>query len=80
MCYVSIFTLQQLLLCVHLLVIAELSSVCHSSVLLTRCMWAFPLHIVDPPSHWSLGTSALRECCPTPWPCWPCFTPRLVLL
>lgn len=69
MCYISIVTPQQLLLCLHLLVIAELSSLCHSGVLLTRCMQVFPLHIVDALSRWSLDMSALREWCPTPWPC-----------
>lgn len=55
MYYISIFTLQQLLLRLHLLVIAELSSLCHSSVLLTHCIQVFTLHIVDPPFPLSLG-------------------------
>lgn len=56
MCYISIFILQQLLLCLHLLVIAELSSLfpvpqqcppnlLHASFPLAHCRTPFPLEL-----------------------------------
>lgn len=60
---ISIFALQQFLLCLHLPITAELSpsSPCHGCVLLTHCAQVFPLGTAEALSLQTLDTSARRE-------------------